>query len=87
MNSAWVPAIITVVGWIFTLGLTVGRINSQEKTLVEHDDRLNGQDVKLENHAAATATKLENHAIAIAKLEAWKEGYNAGVKKHDGARS
>lgn len=70
--SAWAPAIITVIGWIFTMGLTVGRINDQEKTLEDHHERLGEH-----------TNKLESHAIAIAEGKAWREGYNSAAKKHE----
>lgn len=72
MGSAegWAPAVITLIGWIFTAGMTIGRINGQEKTLKNHDDRLDGHDDKLEN--------LGNRMTAS---ESWREGYNAGRSK------
>lgn len=74
--AAWGPTIVAVVTMIFTAGALVGRIRDQETTLVDHHDRLDGHD-----------TKLESHAIAIAKMESWKEGYNAGAKRsHEGVR-
>lgn len=68
--SAWAPAIITILGWIFTAGMMTGRIKDQEITIKEHNDQLKGHAVKLED--------LGNRMTAS---EAWLEGYNAGSKK------
>lgn len=65
--AAWAPAIIAVFTAIFISGQVTGRIKDQEKTLLNHDERLDGHD-----------TTLGQHAIAIAKAESWREGYNAG---------
>jgi hypothetical protein len=51
-------------------GQITGRIREQETTLVSHNARLNGHD-----------EKLSDQAIALAKLEAWREGYNAATRK------
>jgi len=68
--SRWIPAIITLVGWIFTMGLTVGRINNQEIVLEEHDERLGDHD-----------QDIQAHTIAIADMKARKEGYAEGYKE------
>lgn len=68
--AAWAPAIICVIGWIFTQGLTAGRIRDQEIALKEHDDQLKDHGGKLEN--------LGNRMTAS---ESWREGYNAGRSK------
>jgi len=65
--AAWVPAIVTVIGWIFTMGLTTGRIKDQEVTLKDHHAILKDHDIKLDS--------LGNRMTAS---EAWREGYNAG---------
>lgn len=68
--AAWAPTGVAVVAVAFNHGQLVGRIKNQETALAEHHVRLDLHD-----------TKLESHAIAIAKLESWKEGYNAGVAR------
>jgi len=66
----WGPTIIAVITAVFTAGMIAGRIRHQETALLEQHGRLDLHDVK-----------LEVHAIAIAKLESWKEGYNAGATR------
>lgn len=68
--AAWTPAIITLVGWIFTAGMVLGRIKNQEITLKDHDDQLKDY-----------GTKLENLGNRMTASEAWREGYNAGSAK------
>lgn len=68
--SAWAPTGIVVGAALLNHGQLIGRIKNQEMALSE-------QHVRLDLHD----TKLESHAIAIAKLESWKEGYNAGVAR------
>jgi hypothetical protein len=65
--AAWGPTIISIVVGIVVIGKTIGRIDNQEKTLAQHDDRI----VAVEDKTAA-------HDIAIAKSEAWREGFKAG---------
>jgi hypothetical protein len=64
------PAIITLLAAIYTAGQITGRIEDQEKTLLNHNNRLDGHD-----------TKLESHALSITRMEAWTDGYNAGRSK------
>lgn len=65
--AAWGPVFVAIVTAVFISGQVTGRIKDQEKTLVAHNDRLDGHD-----------TQLQDHAIAIAKAESWREGFNAG---------
>jgi hypothetical protein len=67
--AAWGPTIVAIVTAIFIAGQITGRIKNQETTLVEHHDRLDGHD-----------KKLEDHGLAIMEAKAWREGYNAGSK-------
>lgn len=69
--AAWGPTIVALFTAIFIAGQVTGRIKDQEKTLAEHHGRLDGHD-----------NKLESHAISITRMEAWKEGYNAGSTRH-----
>lgn len=68
--AAWAPAFITIIFWIFTAGMTIGRIKDQEVTLKDHDDQLRAHDGKLDS--------LGNRMTAS---ESWREGYNAGRSK------
>lgn len=68
--AAWGPTIVAIVTAIFIAGQITGRIKDQEKTLLDHHDRLEGHDIK-----------LEAHGLAIMEAKAWREGYNAGSKK------
>jgi flagellar biosynthesis/type III secretory pathway protein FliH len=68
--ARWAPAVITLIGWVFTMGLTVGRINNQEIALAEHDDRL-------EEHEQ----DIQSHTLALAKMDSRKEGYAEGYRE------
>lgn len=68
--TAWIPAVITLLGWIFTAGMVTGRIKDQEITIKDHHDQLKDYGGKLEN--------LGNRMTAS---EAWRDGYNAGKGK------
>jgi hypothetical protein len=65
--AAWGPTIVAVVTAIFIAGQVTGRIKAQEKTLANHDNRLDGHD-----------QKLDAHGQSITRMESWTEGYNAG---------
>ncbi|MGH2505893.1 MAG: hypothetical protein ACRDHZ_00500 [Ktedonobacteraceae bacterium] len=68
--AAWGPTIVAVITAIFIAGQISGRIKDQEVTIKDHHDRLDGHD-----------DKLETHAIQLTRIEAWKDGYNAGSRK------
>lgn len=68
--AAWVPAIITILGWIFTAGMVIGRIKDQEITIKEHHDQL-------KDHG----TKIESLGNRVTASEAWRDGYNAARAK------
>jgi hypothetical protein len=71
--AAWGPTIVAIVTAIFTAGLVTGRIRDQEKTLVDHHDRLNSHD-----------TDIRSLSDRQARSEAWREGYSAGSTKARG---
>ena len=68
--QAWAPAIITLIAWVFTAGMTLGRIKDQEITLKDHHDQLKEHGSELNS--------LGNRMTAS---EAWRDGYNAGKSK------
>lgn len=68
--ASWAPAIITLVGWVFSLGLTQGRINSQEIALAEHDERLGEHE-----------QDIQSHTLRLAKMDARKEGFAEGYRE------
>lgn len=68
--SAWTPTIIVAGAAIFNHGQLVGRIKNQETALAEQHVRLDSHDVSI--------NALGNRMTAV---EAWNEGYNAGVAR------
>jgi hypothetical protein len=56
---------------IFTAGLLVASIRNESKRNDLQDLRLDGHD-----------SKIELAALSIARLEAWRDGYNAAVSRH-----
>lgn len=68
--DVWAPTIVTLLGVIFLAGQVTGRIKDQENTIKSHNDRLNDHD-----------GRLGDLDVAVAKAEAWREGYNAGKSK------
>ena len=69
--AAWGPTIVAVITMIFTAGLLVGSIRSESKRNDKQDDRLDGHD-----------STISAQGVAIARLEAWRDGYNAAVSRH-----
>jgi hypothetical protein len=65
--AAWGPTIVAAVTMIFTAGMTLGRINDQEKTLKRHDDWL------LEHSGKIGHLELES-----AKSQGFREGLSFG---------
>lgn len=68
--ASWAPTIVAIVTAIFVTGQVTGRIKDQEKALDGHEQRLDGHDLK-----------LENHALELVKINAFNEGYKAGMSK------
>jgi hypothetical protein len=69
--AAWGPTIVAAITMIFTAGLMVEKLRDVGRKQSEHGTRLNGHDKDIQ---------VAN--IAIAKLEAWRDGYNAAVAGH-----
>ena len=66
----WMPAIVCMAGTIFTAGVTVSTQRDHSRQLLRHDERLD----------TVEDTQID-HGLKLAKLEGWREGYNAGVAK------
>jgi len=66
--AAWAPTIVAGITMIFTAGLLVEKLRDVGRTQNSHGVRLDGLD-----------KELQTAAIAIAKLEAWRDGYNAAT--------
>lgn len=76
LAAAWGPTVVAIVTAIFIAGQVTGRIKDQEKTLVKHNDRLDGHD-----------TAIGSLSDRQARLEAWREGYAAGSTKAHAQRN
>ncbi len=64
--SAWGPTLATVVCWIFFGGIAYNKLQDHGKRLDGHDEILK----EVEKHDT-------EQDVALAKLEAWRDGYNA----------
>lgn len=69
--SAWAPTLVTVIMAIFV----AGKIYSKQE---DHDERLKDHDERFEQ--ISVRDSLQD--VALAKLEAWRDGYNAATSKH-----
>lgn len=65
-----VTAVIAIVSVVFISGQLTGRIEGQEKTLVKHNDRLDGHDLEI---AALGERQI--------RAEGYNEGYSAGRER------
>jgi hypothetical protein len=69
--AAWGPTIVAGVTMIFTAGILVQSHRDLRRAQEDHGLRLNGLD-----------KEVQIQAVAIAKLEAWRDGYNAATYRH-----
>jgi hypothetical protein len=68
--AAWGPTIVSLITAIFIAGMMYGKIK-------DHDGHLAKHDVELDT----MLTRLNFGEIEIAKLQAWRDGYNAAACK------
>jgi hypothetical protein len=66
--AAWGPTIVAFVTMVFTAGLLVGKLRDLGKTQDQHTGQIGDLD-----------RDVRAQAISIAKLEAWRDGYNAAT--------
>ena len=68
--AAWGPSIVSVVTAIFIAGMMYGKQKDHDLHLAKHDTEI--EDVKI---------RVVQGEIDIAKLQSWRDGYNAAVSK------
>ena len=63
-----IGVLVTIVGVAFISGKLTQKIEDNSRVIADHGDRL-------DKHAII----LNTHEVEIAKLNEWRNGYNAGV--------
>jgi len=66
--AALATLLVTVVAWAHTNGKLTQKVEDNRKDTEAHAERLDDID-----------QRLNSNDVKIAKLEAWKDGYNAAV--------
>lgn len=69
--AAWGPTIVSLVTAIFIAGMMYGKIKDHDGHLTKHDGELGSVFIRL------SASEIE-----VAKLQAWRDGYNAAASKN-----
>lgn len=69
--AAWGPTIVSVVTAVFIAGMIYGKVKDHDRILKEHTDEID-----------AVKTRIGLGEIELAKLQAWRDGYNAATSKH-----
>lgn len=69
--AAWGPTIVSIVTAIFIAGMMYGKIKDHDKVLLQHTEEIEG-----------VKTRIGLGEIELAKLQAWRDGYNAATSKH-----
>jgi hypothetical protein len=68
--AAWGPTVVSLVTAIFIAGMLYGKINDHDKHLVKHDEDF-----------GSVFVRLSAGEVEVAKLQAWRDGYNAAASK------
>jgi hypothetical protein len=69
--ESWGPTLVSVITAIFMAGMMYGKIKDHGEHLARHDTEI--EDVK---------TRLGAGEIEVAKLQSWRDGYNAASAKN-----
>lgn len=69
--SAWAPSLISVATAIFIAGMMYSKQKDHDEQLLSHDKRFERIEAK---------DSLQD--VALAKLEAWRDGYNAASQRN-----
>jgi hypothetical protein len=69
--AAWGPTIVSLITAIFIAGMMYGKIKDHDGHLAKHDEEL-----------GTMLVRLGVGEIEVAKLQAWRDGYNAAAGKN-----
>jgi hypothetical protein len=68
--AAWGPTIVSLITAIFIAGMMYGKIKDHDGHLSKHDGELGN-----------VLIRLSAGEIEVAKLQAWRDGYNAAAAR------
>jgi hypothetical protein len=77
MLARWAPTMVSILVLAIAYGRLTGRVDSHGEQFKSNDKRFDGIDNRLDDHAV----DLKNQGLALAKLEAWRDGYNAATAR------
>lgn len=71
--EAWGPTIISFITAVFMAGMLYGKLN-------EHGEKIDDLGTEVES----IKTRIGLGEIELAKLQSWRDGYNAATNRRDG---
>jgi hypothetical protein len=76
--AAWGPTIVSIITAVFIAGMMYGKQKDHTKLLDEHTEKFE----LVDNEFDKVKTRIGLGEIELAKLQAWRDGYNAATSKH-----
>jgi hypothetical protein len=70
-----VGILVSIFGAFYSAGSARQELRETKERLADHDKRFDDHDDQFAEHT----TQLAVHAVDIAKLAAWRDGYNAAA--------
>lgn len=77
--AAWGPTIVSIITAIFIAGMMYGKLKEHDKHLEQHDDQFETMNDRFDGEIEALKIRLGLGEVELAKLQAWRDGYNAAV--------
>lgn len=85
--AAWGPTIVSIVTAIFIAGMMYGKLKQHDKHLEHHDDEFESMNTRFDGEIEALKIRLGLGEVELAKLQAWRDGYNAAIGRASVAAS
>lgn len=79
--SAWGPTIVSVVTAVFIAGMMYGKLKEHDKRLDQHDEEFDNSSARVDAEIEALKGRIGLGEIELAKLQSWRDGYNAAVSR------
>lgn len=78
--EAWGPTIISIITAIFVAGMLYGKQRDHTEHLANHDIKF----AEVTDEFDQIKARIGLGEIELAKLQAWRDGYNAATNRRDG---
>jgi ABC-type Fe3+-citrate transport system substrate-binding protein len=78
--ASWGPTIVSIVTAIFIAGMMYGKQKDHTERLAAHDAKFD----EVTDEFDKVKTRIGLGEVELAKLQSWRDGYNAATSRRDG---